>query len=134
MPLSKEDALLLRDGDIVLVPMRVARTNNHFDSTGVKVVCVSPQNLHGRDEHEKGPPNLDIQSSRIHSILSLPLRVDDLVEWDAAGPGASRVPETGMVKFIDGDDITVRQDKERSPRNRVILKGALRRYKPKESK
>lgn len=134
MPLSKEDALLLRDGDIVLVPMRVERTNNHYDSTGVKVVCLSPQNLYGRDEHEKGAPKLDIQSSRIHSILKLPLRVDDLVEWDVRGPGASSEPDTGKVMFIDGDDITVRQDKERTPRNRVILKGALRRRKPKESK
>lgn len=134
MPLSKQDALMLREGDVVLVPMRVVRTNNHFDSTGVKVVCLSPQSQYSREEREKGPAQVDIQSNYIHGIFKLPIRVDDRVEWDVRGTNASREPETGKVLFIDGDDITVRQDKERTPRNRVILKGALRRCKPKESK
>lgn len=135
MPLSEEDALLLRDGDIVLVPMQVEHTNNHYDKpSGVKVACLSPQNLYMREEREKGPPRLDIQSSRIHSIAHLMLRINDRVEWDASGPGASFEPERGKVVFIDGGEITIRQDKERTPRNRVILKSALRRISSKGTK
>ncbi|AXQ68783.1 hypothetical protein HOU00_gp342 [Caulobacter phage CcrPW] len=131
MPLSEEEALLIRDGDIVLVPIKVMRSNNHFDRDGVSLRVQSPQILHGRDEIEKGQPEFSIKTSQVHSIAAMPLRLKDHVKWDASGPGAEYMPETGVVVHIDGDDITVKQDKERTPRNRVILRRALTRYNPK---
>lgn len=133
MALTEEDALLVREGDTVLVPVRVVRTNNHYDSQGVLFNVLSPQILYGRDEYAKGPPVISIKSSQVHSIVEMPVAVRDHVEWNASGPGACPEPETGVVVHIDGDDITVKQDKERTPRNRVILRQALtRRLSPKK--
>lgn len=134
MGLTQEDALNLRDGDVVLVPMVVQRTNNHFDTrTGVKVTCVSTQNDYRMREEreEKGVITVDIQSRYISEVTKRTLREGDWVKWDMVGPGSAvgNCPafEQGKIVFIDGADITVKQRLDRTPRNRVIGIKALTR-------
>lgn len=127
--LTEEDALNLRDGDIVLVPYAVKRTNNHFDKgTGVKLTCRATHNDYRmREEREKGPALVDIQSRYVHSVFRRTLRIGDWVEWDREGVGAGAAVEQGRIIFSDGDEHTVKQRADRTVRNRVIKHGALRR-------
>lgn len=124
MKISKAEALNIRDDDVVLVAMRVHRTNDHFDTNiGVKVVCYSPARDHRpMAEREKGPQLLDIMSGEaIHSVVVRKIRFGDWVEMDGG--------VQGKVLFLDGDEATVRRRRPSPTMNRnfVAKLGALRR-------
>jgi hypothetical protein len=101
MPLSPEDALTLRDGDIVLVPARVHRTNNHWSpGTGVSVYLVDPTPDRRLNSERDAKPQRDplaTVSGLIHSVVHQDLRVKDRVEF-AEDDG---VITTGTILFID---------------------------------
>lgn len=95
MPLSKEDAHLLREDDWVLVPMRVDRTNNHWDANGVTVHLRTPfADKRPWAEREASPKRPEtLPSNYIHSVHHLKLKVGDWVE----GPDDVK----GLILFID---------------------------------
>jgi hypothetical protein len=99
--LAKEAALELRDGDIVLVPMKVHRTNNHYDTgIGVKVVV---NNLDFEDRHRSEKdrrPQVTLYSRIIHSVHRKEVRLGDWVQY---------VDVTGKVIHIDGNEVTIRR-------------------------
>lgn len=108
--LSKEDAFNLRDDDIVLVPMRVERSNHHFSPAhGVTL------HLHGpffdlRQNSEKlakpHPPAQQIGTNRVQAVQYRRLRVDDRVQFQHhIYPDAK-----GRITHIDTDifEATVR--------------------------
>lgn len=133
--LAEIDALNLRDGDVVLVPYVIKRTNSHFDkSSGVKLTCLATHHDYRmREEREKGPLLVDIQTRFVHSVHRRALRVGDWVEWDRESVGAGADVEQGRILFIDGDEYTVKQRADRTVRNRVIKHGALRRIPAPEN-
>jgi len=101
MALSPEDALTLRDGDIILVPARVTRTNGHYDKgTGVSVYFDDPTpDRRTMSEKEAKPQraSMGTVSRLIHSVLRQEFRIQDLVEF-AEDDG---VVTTGHILFID---------------------------------
>jgi len=128
--LSEPEALNLRDGDIVLIKMRVERTNNHFDGgSGMKLVLTSPETQHTRAEREAGPKRVEIQSIYAHSVFYRELRVDDWVEGSTPDDPVMR---QGRIKFILGDEVTVlvRPSQRRimnGPLSQTYMKGNLAR-------
>lgn len=101
MSLSPEDALTLRDGDWVLIPAKVTRTNGHYDTgTGVSVYFENPTPDRRLNSEREAKPKRDPMSTvsrLIHSVLRQELRVKDLVEF-AEDDG---VITTGHILFID---------------------------------
>lgn len=108
MPLSKEDAFNLREDDVILVPMRVDRTNNHFDTNGVTLSVVGPffDTRTHTEKVEKPLPPLRIGTNLVHSVKWRPLRVKDRVQFQHhVFPDCK-----GRIVFIDEDtmEATVR--------------------------
>ncbi|USN14783.1 hypothetical protein PAPPERLAPAPP_04140 [Brevundimonas phage vB_BpoS-Papperlapapp] len=108
MPLSKEDAHNLREDDVILVPMRVVRSNNHFDSNGVSLSVVGPffDTRLFSEQREKPLEPLRIGSNLVHAVKWRPLRVGDRVQFQHhVYPDCK-----GRIAFIDEDtkEATVR--------------------------
>lgn len=107
MSLPESECDNLRDGDIILVPMFVERTNNHFaPNHGMKIVCRSTEVDHrSREDREKGPRLVDIMSRHVHSVLRRPIRVGDWVAWESSG-----LRHQGKVVFLtDNEEVVVRR-------------------------
>lgn len=113
MSLSKEAALELRDGDVVLVPMKVHRTNHHHDTgLGVKVVVDNPDFEDRHRPEDKKRPQITLYSRFIHSVRRKEVRLGDWVRY---------VDVTGKVIHIDGNEATIRRRGEWScTRNHVM--------------
>ncbi|USN15358.1 hypothetical protein KIKIMORA_02120 [Brevundimonas phage vB_BpoS-Kikimora] len=100
MALSKEDAFLLREGDWVLVPARVSRTNSFWSNGGVSVHLDSPfRDQRPFSEQQENPRRPEMSCSGIiHSVLKLPLKVGDWVE-----PVEYHSDAKGQILFIDSE-------------------------------
>lgn len=123
MSLSKEEALSLREGDWVLVPMQVHRTNNHFDTgIGVKVVVKNPDFDERHKPEEGKKPYLTLYSRIVRSIHRKEVRLGDWVGY---------VDVTGKVIHIDGQEATIRRRGEWAhTRNHVMMLDMIERIKP----
>ncbi len=136
MSLTKEEADNVRDGDIILVPLMVERTNNHFATgIGMKIVTRSIEVDHrSREEREKGPRLLDIMSRCVHSVAFRQIRLGDWVEW-FTHPASDLVATEksvaqGKVVHIDGKEYTIKQRECVNPRNKVLQFSEIRRILP----
>lgn len=111
MNLTEDEQRNIREGDIVLVPMRVRDTNNHFDKgMGVKITCQSPaQDYRPREEREKGPVMLHLMGMLIHSVARRMLRAGDWVNLTlgvvrAQGKIVCVVDDEAVVKIRSAPD------------------------------
>lgn len=109
MALSEEEALSLREGDVVLAPMLVRSTNNHFDKgVGVSLSCMVPTTTGVRElptnEFRSGKEYLaGIASSLVHSVHKKVIREGDWVKY----PGP--FDPVGKVKSVIGAEAVVRK-------------------------
>lgn len=110
MGLSKEDAFNLGEDDIILVPMRVERSNRHFSPAhGVTLHVHGPFfDLRLGSEKAQKPqlPPMQIGSNRVHSVKSRKLRVGDRVQFHHRIVSDAK----GRITFIDTEtqEATVR--------------------------
>ena len=110
MPLSKEDAFNLGEDDIVLVPMRVERSNHHFSpSHGVTLHVRGPffdLRLNSEKLKKPKPPAQQIASNRVHAVQWRKLSVGDRVQFQHH----IYTDAKGRITFIDTEtqEATVR--------------------------
>lgn len=129
MPLSKEDAHNLREDDVILVPMRVLRSNNHFDANGVTLEVAGPffDSRPFPEQRESPPPPLKIGTNLVNSVKWRPVRVRDRVQFQHHILPACK----GRVVFIDKDvkEATVRLEDaaKDGPQNLVVRLSDLTR-------
>lgn len=120
MPLSEPAALDLRDGDIVLVPMRVERTNNHFDTgVGVKCLLLSPELPPMSERGKEGPKKVEIYSRFIHEVHHRAVRSGD---WVSCGELTGKI-----TVILDDYEVVVRVRQESTPASRVFQTALLER-------
>lgn len=101
MALSKEDAFNLGEDDVVLVPMRVERSNHHFSPHHGVTLHVRGPFLDLRLPSEKlenpQPPAQQIGTNRVYAVKRRKLSVGDRVQFQHhIYPDAK-----GRITFID---------------------------------
>ncbi|UTC28923.1 hypothetical protein MARCHEWKA_04110 [Brevundimonas phage vB_BpoS-Marchewka] len=103
MSLSKEDAHNLREDDVVLVPMRIVRSNNHFDANGVTLQVLGPffDTRSFNEKSEKPPEPLRIGTNLVLTVKWRSLRVGDRVQFHHRN-----IPDCkGRIAYIDKDTL-----------------------------
>lgn len=129
MPLSKEDAHNLREGDVILVAMRVLDTNNHYSANGVTLSVAGPffDTRLISEQQKAPPPPLKIGTNLVNSVKWRPVRVGDRVQFQHHIFPACK----GRVVFIDDEvkEATVRFENavKDGPQNLVLKLADLTR-------
>lgn len=106
MALSEQDALSLRTGDVVLVPMLVEGSNNHFDKgMGVTLSLMVPTTTGVRtfktSEFRSGEKYVaNVVTELVAMISKKTIRDGDWVQISAGG--------VGKVRSLIGDEAVVR--------------------------